>query len=101
MGVGFGFTYNGQSSLSDFSQDTYRHESFSSLQAIRSGNYPVVIEDHVLILNWNRQTPSLLRQLALASKEAEARSSKKRHVRNERSVFWQNSNCLKYSPGVM
>ena len=54
----------------------------SDLQAIRSGNYPVVIEDHVLILNWNRQTPSLLRQLALASKEAEL--SSKKHKRNER-----------------
>lgn len=48
-------------------------------QAIRSGNYPVVIKDHVLILNWNRQTPPLLRQLALAfreSDEAEKHNSK-------------------------
>ena len=39
------------------------------MQAIRSGNYPVVIENHILLLNWNRQTAPLLRQLALANKQ--------------------------------
>lgn len=39
------------------------------LQAIRSGNYPVLTEGHILLLNWNRQTVPLLRQLALARQE--------------------------------
>lgn len=44
-------------------------EKSDPVQAIRSGNYPVVIKDHVLLLNWNRQVQPLLRQLALNSRE--------------------------------
>lgn len=35
------------------------------LQSIRTGNYPVVAENHTLILNWNRETLPLLRQIAI------------------------------------
>ena len=35
------------------------------MQSIRSGNYPVVATNHTLILNWNSQTISLLRQIAI------------------------------------
>lgn len=30
----------------------------------RNGNYPVRAANHVLLLNWNAQTPALLRQIA-------------------------------------
>ena len=53
------------------------HQVELLLQAIRSGNYPVIIKNHVLILNWNRQTPPLLRQLALASHENAASIERK------------------------
>ena len=33
------------------------------VQNIRSGNYPVVATNHTLILGWNSQTISLLRQI--------------------------------------
>ncbi|KAK9797373.1 hypothetical protein WJX73_006662 [Symbiochloris irregularis] len=32
---------------------------------IRSGNYPVVAQNHTLVLNWNSQTVPLLRQIAI------------------------------------
>ncbi|KAK9797001.1 hypothetical protein WJX73_002827 [Symbiochloris irregularis] len=41
----------------------------TEVKAIRSGNYPVLTEGHILLLNWNRQTVPLLRQLALARQE--------------------------------
>ena len=34
-----------------------------------SGNHPVVATNHTLILNWNRETVPLLRQIALAKAE--------------------------------
>ena len=37
--------------------------------SIREGNYAVLTQGHILLLNWNRQTAPLLRQLALAQKE--------------------------------
>ena len=37
--------------------------------SIREGNYAVLTEGHILILNWNRQTGPLLRQLAVAQKQ--------------------------------
>ena len=39
------------------------------LCSIREGNYAVLTEGHILLLNWNRQTAPLLRQLALAQKQ--------------------------------
>ena len=33
------------------------------LKGVRSGNYPVVTADHTLVLNWNRQSTSLLRKM--------------------------------------
>lgn len=35
------------------------------MQNIRSGNYPVVASNHTLVLNWNKQTVPLLRQIAI------------------------------------
>lgn len=46
------------------------------LQAIRSGNYPVMDKDHILVLNWNRQTIPLLRQLALTRSEQQGVAAK-------------------------
>lgn len=46
------------------------------LQAIRSGNYPVMDKDHILVLNWNRQTIPLLRQLALTRSEQQGAAKK-------------------------
>lgn len=40
-----------------------------SRQSIRSGNYPVVAKNHTLILGWNNQTISLLRQIAINKEE--------------------------------
>ena len=34
------------------------------LSAVRRGNIPLAMADHLLVLNWNRQAPLLLRQLA-------------------------------------
>ena len=53
---------------------------FSRVQAIRSGNYPVLASGHILVLNWNRQTIPLLRQLALVQREQKG-------VMQRRSVF--------------
>ena len=39
------------------------------MQAIRKGNYPVVAQNHTLILNWNAQTVPLLRQIAISKLE--------------------------------
>ena len=39
------------------------------VQAIRKGNYPVVVNNHTLILNWNSQTVPLLRQIAINKAE--------------------------------
>ena len=50
------------------------------VQAIRSGNYPVLASGHILVLNWNRQTIPLLRQLALVQREQSG-------VMQRRSVF--------------
>ena len=50
------------------------------VQAIRSGNYPVLASGHILVLNWNRQTIPLLRQLALVQREQSG-------VLRRRSVF--------------
>ncbi|GAB4818940.1 hypothetical protein N2152v2_005986 [Parachlorella kessleri] len=33
------------------------------LKGVRIGNYPVVTADHTLVLNWNRQSTSLLRKM--------------------------------------
>ena len=41
----------------------------SALQNIRSGNYPVVASNHTLVLNWNKQTVPLLRQIAINKME--------------------------------
>ena len=41
------------------------------LQAIRKGNYPVVVDNHTLILNWNSQTVPLLRQIAINKAETD------------------------------
>lgn len=48
----------------------------SAAQAIRSGNYPVMDKDHILVLNWNRQTIPLLRQLALATTQQAGEAQK-------------------------
>lgn len=45
-------------------------------QAIRSGNYPVMDKEHILVLNWNRQTIPLLRQLALATNQETGKAQK-------------------------
>lgn len=34
------------------------------LSAVRRGNIPLAISDHALVLNWNRDAPRLLRQMA-------------------------------------
>lgn len=52
----------------------------SEVKAIRSGNYPVLASGHILVLNWNRQTIPLLRQLALVQREQSG-------VMQRRSVF--------------
>ena len=36
----------------------------SKLSAVRRGNIPLAQTDHTLVLNWNRQAPMLLRQMA-------------------------------------
>lgn len=38
----------------------------SAFKAARSGNYPVRVSNHILLLNWNPQTLAVLRQLASA-----------------------------------
>ena len=50
--------------------------SVCMLQSIRSGNYPVMDKDHILVLNWNRQTIPLLRQLALTRTEQQGSAQK-------------------------
>lgn len=50
--------------------------SVCTLQSIRSGNYPVMDKDHILVLNWNRQTIPLLRQLALIRTEKQGSAQK-------------------------
>ncbi|KAL3158654.1 hypothetical protein ABBQ32_011397 [Trebouxia sp. C0010 RCD-2024] len=64
----------------------------SEVKAIRSGNYPVMDKDHILVLNWNRQTIPLLRQLALTRSEqqgAAARDSvaKKHNFQQSKGMF--------------
>ena len=39
------------------------------VQEVLSGNHPVVATNHTLILNWNRETVPLLRQIAIAKSE--------------------------------
>lgn len=34
------------------------------LSAVRRGNIPLATTDHLLVCNWNRQAPLLLRQMA-------------------------------------
>ncbi|DBB14997.1 hypothetical protein WJX82_007629 [Trebouxia sp. C0006] len=48
----------------------------SEVKSIRSGNYPVMDKDHILVLNWNRQTIPLLRQLALTRTEQQGTAQK-------------------------
>lgn len=38
-------------------------------QALMSGNHPVVASNHTVILNWNRETIPLLRQIAICQLE--------------------------------
>lgn len=51
-------------------------QRLAHLQAIRSGNYPVMDKDHILVLNWNRQTIPLLRQLAISRSEQQGAAAK-------------------------
>ena len=46
----------------------------SILQEVLGGNHPVVATNHTLILNWNRETIPLLRQIAIAKRESSARA---------------------------
>lgn len=39
------------------------------LQKLMSGNHPVVAANHTVILNWNRETIPLLRQIAICQLE--------------------------------
>ena len=48
-----------------WSMRTWFPRELGCVQSIRSGNYPVVATNHTLILNWNSQTISLLRQIAI------------------------------------
>ncbi len=62
------------------------------LQSIRSGNYPVMDKDHILVLNWNRQTIPLLRQLALTRTEQQGTAQKhsaasKHKIQKSKSMF--------------
>ncbi|KAK9814063.1 hypothetical protein WJX72_000188 [[Myrmecia] bisecta] len=52
----------------------------SEVKAIRSGNYPVITDDHIVVLNWNRQTVPLLRQLAVAQSDKGSRAKHRQMV---------------------
>lgn len=64
----------------------------SEVKSIRSGNYPVMDKDHILVLNWNRQTIPLLRQLALTRSEDQGAAQKhsvafKHKIKKSKSMF--------------
>ena len=59
------------------------------MQAIRSGNYPVMDKDHILVLNWNRQTIPLLRQLALTRSEQQGAAARD-SVAKKHKLSWQS-----------
>lgn len=40
-----------------------------TVQALMSGNHPVVAANHTVILNWNRETIPLLQQIAICQLE--------------------------------
>ena len=44
-------------------------------QNVRKGNYPVVADNHTLILNWNAYTLPLLRQISVSRQERGIRGS--------------------------
>lgn len=41
----------------------------SFVDGVRKGNFPVVADNHTLILNWNSYTLPLLRQISVGRKE--------------------------------
>jgi hypothetical protein len=45
----------------------------NSFKSARSGNYSVRVSDHILLLNWNSQTPAVLRQLTQAQAKVRRR----------------------------
>ena len=48
------------------------HNGCVLLQGLLGGNHPVVAINHTVILNWNRETIPLLRQIAICQKERDS-----------------------------
>lgn len=45
------------------------HTLHYTVQGVRKGNFPVIADNHTLILNWNSYTLPLLRQISVGRKE--------------------------------
>jgi hypothetical protein len=53
----------------DWSTDDGSSAGWHDVQALMSGNHPVVASNHTVILNWNRETIPLLQQIAICQLE--------------------------------